>query len=194
MDRTTAELVARCLEYPEPDTARAARDAAERVASLHPALASALWSLATALETEPPSRAEEQYTQLFDMTPVCPLHAGYHVFGDTYLRGALLSNLGVELRENGLETGGEIPDYLPLLLRLLPRLSDGDGGDLLEVLVLPALARMATALGDNRSPWAEIVRALPELLTWERPELLSPAEDRAGGFLPVDGEGVQAHA
>ncbi|HQW51672.1 MAG TPA: hypothetical protein PL082_06410, partial [Tepidiformaceae bacterium] len=73
MDRETLDLVAQSLEYPTAHTAQRARSAAERSAGDHTALARALWELAVWLETAPIGQAEERYTALFDLNPVCTL-------------------------------------------------------------------------------------------------------------------------
>ncbi len=86
LDLETQDLVAACLEYPRANTARDARRAAERAAGDHAALARALWELAVWLETAPAGEAEERYTTLFDLSPVCTLHVGYQVLSFFGLR------------------------------------------------------------------------------------------------------------
>jgi nitrate reductase delta subunit len=89
---------------------------------------------------------------------------GYQVFGDTYPRGAFLARLAGELRSAGVPRGEDLPDFLPTVLRLLGRVGAADAAPLLEVVVLPALARMNQALDDSRSPWSDVIRALPAVL------------------------------
>ena len=164
MDRETLDLVAQSLEYPTAHTAQRARSAAERSAGDHTALARALWELAVWLETAPIGQAEERYTALFDLNPVCTLHVGYQVFGDTYQRGAFIANLAGELRKAGVEKGDDLPDFLPVVLRLLGAIDPTEAEPLLSIVVGPALAKMTQALGGSRSPWSDVIRALPELL------------------------------
>ena len=38
-------------------------------------------------------RLRELYTVTFDLNPVCTLDVGYHVFGESYKRGAFLAGL-----------------------------------------------------------------------------------------------------
>lgn len=164
VDRETLDLVAGSLEYPRPSTATCARRAAERAAGDHPALAHALWDLAGFLEGAEPGEPEERYTALFDLNPVCTLHVGYHLFGENYPRGALLAGLRAEMRRVGLDAAGDLPDFLPTILRLLARLEDEDRSLLLEHALLPGLARMGHELASSRTPWADVVRALPGVL------------------------------
>lgn len=168
LDRSTLDLLADCLEYPGPDTAARARQAAAGVASFHPGLASPLWGLAVFLERAPLGEPEERYTALFDMNPVCTLHVGYHLFGDTYPRGEFLAGLGAELRRAGVSTNGDLPDFLPTVLRLLDRLHDAeDRRALQEAALLPALDRMRAALAESKDSWSHVLRALPEALAEE---------------------------
>jgi nitrate reductase molybdenum cofactor assembly chaperone NarJ/NarW len=186
-DSETLDLLAACLEYPGAETAARARSAAERVAGDHADLARALWGLAVWLENSPLAEAEERYTALFDLNPVCTLHVGYQIFGDTYPRGALLAGLAGEMRQAGLSGTGDLPDFLPTVLRLLGRLPDPDSRKtLVEVVLVPALAKMAGALGESRCPWTESLRALPGLLTAIASEV---AEETA-----TQGREVSAHA
>src|SRR3990172_8616815 len=163
-ERETLELVAACLEYPCAETPVLARRAAERTAGDHIALARALWDLAVWLERAPLGEAEERYTALFDLDPVCTLHVGYQVFGDTYPRGAFIANLARELRQAGVHRGDDLPDFLPVVLRLLGAVSPDEAAPLLSVVVRPALAKMKQALDGSRSPWSDVIRALPALL------------------------------
>jgi nitrate reductase delta subunit len=181
LDRETLDLLARCLEYPASDTPALARCAAERAASDHIALARALWDLAVWLETTPAGEAEERYTALFDLTPVCSLHVGYQVFGDTYPRGAFIAGLSGELRRSGLTASG-LPDELPTVLRLLGRLPDPeDAATLLQLAVLPALKKMSEALAESSNPWGGVISALPELLSeaGPLPELAASSSETA---------------
>lgn len=163
-DARTLDALASCLEYPGPAAASLAREAAADLASSEPRLAAALWSLAVFLERGPAGEAEERYTTLFDVNPVCTLHVGYHVFGDTYPRGELLAGLAAELRRAEVPTNGDLPDFLPTLLRLLARLGPEDARLLREAVLLPGLRKMSAALTASRDPWSRVVSALGEAL------------------------------
>lgn len=175
--------VAASLEYPGPETAKRARSTADRAATLHAELARALWHLAVYLETAPVGEAEERYTRLFDMSPVCTLHVGYHLFGDTYQRGAFLSGMGAELRRAGLgeDARSDLPDFLPTLLRLVERVAEPESRRLLvEAALAPALERMGAALRDAEAPWREVLAALPPVL-----------EESVGRCAPAVTQGVE---
>jgi nitrate reductase assembly molybdenum cofactor insertion protein NarJ len=70
-----------------------------------------------------------------------------------------------EMEQAGVRLDGELPDFLPVLLRLLARLPDEEDATLLVVyLIAPGLAKMVAAVEGASDPWSAIVRALDELL------------------------------
>ena len=158
------DTIAFVLEYPgvafesKLESARLEAGGTERMDQ-------AFRNLAHYLESEGKDKSEERYTQLFDLSPVCTLHVGYHLFGDAYGRGELLAGLVGELRNAKVALGDEIPDFLPTLLRLVARIEDDESRQVfLEQVLLPGLEKMRESLGESKDPWAEIIRALPELL------------------------------
>lgn len=169
IDRQLLEDVATCLEYPgigfedKSHVARRHLGVDETPARLH--MGQALSRLALYLTEHGRAASEEQYTRLFDLSPVCTPHLGYHLYGDAYERGALLAALMPEVERASVRLDGELPDFLPVLLRLLARLPDEEDAELLVVhLMAPGLAKMVTAVENATDPWSAVVRALDELL------------------------------
>lgn len=161
MSADLLETVAASLEHPGPGKAETPGTAPGCVP---PALASALRELGAYLSAAPPGEAQERYAALFDLNPVCTLHAGYHLFGEDYKRGELLSGLAAELRRAEIPNGTELPDFFPTLLRLAARSDVEARSTLVDYLLLPALVKMTAALAESKSPWAAVVRALPSAL------------------------------
>lgn len=195
IDRESLVLLSSVLEYPGPETQAVARQAADRLAGDHIALARALWDLAVWLETAARGEAEERYTGLFDLNPVCTLHVGYQLFGETYQRGEFLAHLSRELRESGVSAGQELPDHLPTVLRLLATVDEQAAELLLEDALLPALQKMGQALADSQDCWSAIVKALPGCLSAAVGDaaVAQPAGQSALHALAAD-KGVSAHA
>ncbi|MBK9215992.1 MAG: hypothetical protein IPM59_10405 [Chloracidobacterium sp.] len=103
---------------------------------------------------------QELYAQSFDLNPNCALEIGYHLFGEDYKRGAFLANL--REAESAFELGQErqLPDYLPVLLRLLVYLEDDElRGSLAGYCLIPGLRKVAAALKEH-NPFAQLVSAL----------------------------------
>jgi nitrate reductase molybdenum cofactor assembly chaperone len=141
-------------------------------------LGAAAAALAEDLDMRGAEWAAERYTVLFDMSPVCTLAVGYHVFGETYARGELLAGLTGELREHGVSCGDELPDHLPVLLQLLGSMPHAeDRRLLLSVVLLPGLEKMLQELESASDPWSGVVRMLPDLLRELFPDEVSLPAD-----------------
>ena len=181
------ETLAGALEYPGrsyPDLIASLRDLIDRtLPGDHPDLQGIQQGL-RALEAKAPDREDRAglqmaYTDTFDLQPVCTLGCGYHVFGESYKRGRLLAGLQETADRYGIEASPRrLPDELPVLLRLLPRLLEGDeeereeAFDLLSVCLLPALEKMEKAFGEDGHPFAVLITAAGALLRHHHPDAL----------------------
>lgn len=118
-------------------------DAAERAAMIAtldcPDHAPGLIAFAEAIGSMTPAQREELYATTFDFDPKVSLELGWHLFGESFKRGAFLVRMRAALREHKLDEGRHLPDYLPTLLRLLDRLDQADGEALILEVILPAL-------------------------------------------------------
>lgn len=162
-DRNTFDRLAVCLEYPCEETASAASQAANEP-GISGGLRDTLARLADWVVRDL-NEAEEFYTRMFDMSPVCTLHAGYHLFGEDYQRGALLAMLRGELRAAHIDEKNDLPDFLPTLLRLLRHLEDPEDRSLLvSSLLLPALEKMTHAVERGTDPFSSLLKELPGIL------------------------------
>lgn len=159
------DAIARALEYPRAETSSLCVAGASLVPGDHGAMTQALEKLAGWLNVTPRGKAEEWYSQIFDLSPVCTLNIGYHLFGEQYERGAFLAGLVAEHRDAGLELPADLPDFLPTVLRLVGRVqSEADAQVLCSHALLPALDRMGDALTESDAPWAAVLAALPALI------------------------------
>lgn len=111
---------------------------------------------------------QELYTQTFDLNPVCALEVGHHLFGEDYRRGFFLAHLRETESPFALGQAQQLPDYLPVLLRLLPRLSDEElRHDLMGVCLLPALGKMCAALQESDNPYSPLIRLVSDAVKAE---------------------------
>jgi len=86
---------------------------------------------------------QELYTRSFDVQAITTLDVGYVLFGEDYKRGELLANLMREHRLADNECGTELGDFLPNLLRLLPKMEDRAlAEELVQEIIVPALRKM----------------------------------------------------
>ena len=134
--------VAEMFDYPGPQFAGRGRALAGFLRESYP---EAALDLEHFLDAIPASTLDlqELHTRTFEVQSLTTLDVGYVLFGDDYKRGALLSHLNQEHSRAQNDCRGELADYLPNLLRLIPKLEDGELlGELVEQILVPALMLM----------------------------------------------------
>jgi nitrate reductase delta subunit len=175
------DLLAELLEYPGPDVFARAVSARAALAARSPEAAAAIEAFASDIAPLDPAEVEELFTRTFDILAPCCLDVGYQLFGETYKRGLFLVKLRQETRSHGIETGPELPDHLPVVLRLLARLEPTDDPRGLAVeAILPALGKMRATFGDGTNPYAALLAAVDAVLRAdfsiaEEPRVRSPS-------------------
>ncbi len=182
-----SELLARLadvLEYPVGDLGEQCTTLSRLLEEDRPGAAHAIEDFGKAIEGLSLSRLEEIYAATFDVNPVCCLYVGYHLFGESYKRGAFMARLNADYRQRGFEPGNELPDHLPVLLRYLATLDDTElRSSLLEDALLPALAIIAKGFDGTGNVYAALVQLV--LLALEPPGFVPPKDDSRA--LPVLG-------
>ncbi len=156
------QLFADLLDYPTPDLARQAGVCAGATAAVAPQAAALLGRFGAHVGAASPAHLEELYTATFDLKPACSPYVGYHLFGESYKRGAFLARLNAEYQARSFAPGNELPDHVAVALRFLA--TDGDtefSRVLLREGLRPALEKMAGSLGDEgANPYGHVLRAL----------------------------------
>ena len=123
------------------------------------------------LASEPLLGLQAAYVATFDLQRRCCLYLSYCLNGDTRRRGGALWRFRDAYRQAGFRlVGGELPDYLPMLLELAA--SDGGGGGADGENAAVELIRehregilvLRSALDARGSPYADAVRALEAVL------------------------------
>ena len=71
---------------------------------------------------------QEYYISTFDVQAICFLDIGYVLFGEDYKRGIFLVNIKKEQIKAGNDCGSELPDHLPNILTLLPKMQGRGSG------------------------------------------------------------------
>ncbi|HZT53777.1 MAG TPA: nitrate reductase molybdenum cofactor assembly chaperone [Gaiellaceae bacterium] len=121
-----------------------------------------------------PGELERRYVETFDLRRRTSLYLTYYVHGDTRKRGLALLRLKRRYAAAGLElTGGELPDYLPLVLEFCALAPQAGLTVLREHR--PALELLRSGLHEAASPYADVLDALcaglPRLTPLERAQL-----------------------
>lgn len=108
---------------------------------------------------------QELYTVTFDMQPLCYPYVGYHLFGESYKRGAFMAQLNETYHAHDFCPQQELPDHLPVALRYLgleaARREEDFGSALIVEVILPALTKMCQAFNQQtENPYASLLSAL----------------------------------
>lgn len=186
-DATGRELfdsLAALLEYPEHDWVDRL-DACERTtARAGDAVAGPFLAFRDALAL-PLDQVQEGYVRTFEMAPDHTLEVGFHLFGESYKRGEFLANLREEEARFDIGQEKQLPDYLPVLLRLIVRLDDDElRRDLLGACVLPAVEKLLATLATKQGPYGALMTCVagalerrlrleleldPDAIAWSEP-------------------------
>jgi len=156
-------LFADILEYPgHTDLAGQAKACADLTLAVSPEAATLLDEFRAFVEQTSPARLDELYTLTFDLQLVCYPYVGYHLFGESYKRGAFLARLNEGYRAHGFSAGNELPDHLGMILRFLSMNGEGDFSQtLVNEGVNPAVNKMAQSFGENGdNPYSGVIQAL----------------------------------
>jgi nitrate reductase molybdenum cofactor assembly chaperone NarJ/NarW len=162
---THMRLMSRLLDYPDDDLPEFLREARTvwKGAAEAPG-GQALLAFVAYLAGQPPLRLQEHYTQTFDLAPSRSLDLTYHRYADSEARAHALQGLQEIYRRAGFErTGGELPDYLPLILEFLSVAPEQSKREVLGVIG-DSLAALAGRLRRDQNPYADGMDHLIEVL------------------------------
>ena len=134
--------IAALVDFPRPGLAARGSSLLELLSGSYPEAAREVKQFLDAIPSGTLDQ-QELHTRTFDVQSLTTLDVGYVLFGDDYKRGALLSSLNQEHQRASNDCGGELADYLPNLLRLIPKLEDREVRDeLVEQILVPAVMLM----------------------------------------------------
>jgi nitrate reductase delta subunit len=129
------------------------------------------------LDATPLERLQNDYVEVFDLARTQTLYLSYWTDGDTRRRGDTLARFKRHYRDSGflVDTHGELPDHLPLVLEYAA-VADADGGTALLQEFRASLELIRLSLADRRSPYAALLEAVCSTLPGASPS------DRAGAM------------
>lgn len=155
------ENLADLLDYPVADWQSRCDECKELLTAESGSFVSQFSLFASETERLSLNELQELYTRTFDLSPVCALDIGYHLFGENYKRGVFLANLRETEAPFDLGQEHQLPDYLPVLLRLLTKLDDEDLRSALIVdCMIPALEKMLKTLSEGENPYRHLIAAV----------------------------------
>jgi len=164
------QILAGALEYPGPDF-YTRLDRFTQVLTIQTSEGGAQFiGFRRKVERLSVEKMQELYTQTFDLNPVCTLDVGYHLFGENYKRGELLAKLRETEEPYEIGQANQLPDHLPVLLRLIEKLEDEElRMALIAEVLIPALGKMVEALGQTDNPYLQLIEAIGNALNDEVP-------------------------
>ena len=149
--RIQYQLLAPLFEYPRAGYPDRVRDIRDFLSERYTDASAELDRFIDLLPTENLQTMQELFTRSFDVQAVTTLDVGYVLFGDDYKRGVLLANLNREHRNAGVDTGTELADHIPNLLRLMAVIEDEEVlQDLAYAILGPALLEMIGEFSTER--------------------------------------------
>ncbi len=189
----TYKLLAELLEYPTVRVAATARLCAVFLESRSPEAAAAIRTFSTIVGNADVRDLEERYAAVFDFNPARTLDLGYQLFGETYKRGVFLVMMKESVLAHEIDTGSELPDHLPSVLRLLADLApEEEPRELAEEVILPAVEKILRSFEDDAGGYRSALFAVKALLMAdfgvthvEPPRTLDEPASTTGFKLPI---------
>lgn len=183
----TLALLGRLLCYPGADFDEVLAEALAGVESL------ALVAFRGAICALSQDEREELYTATFDVTPRCVPYVSIHLFGEeNFKRGEFMAALHSQYALQGLDTGGELPDHLAVLLGYAATLGEPARRELVEFCLLGPLGKIIGSVPDEH-PYRFVLTAVDATLRAHYPGIkapLSPLEQmRQHGLCPTVADG-----
>ena len=149
--RIQYKLLAPLFEYPQAGFPESVREIKEYLDGRYADAATELGRFSDLLPVADLEAMQELFTRSFDVQAATTLDVGYVLFGDDYKRGILLANLNREHRTANIDTGTELGDYIPNLLRLMAAIEDEEVlHDLAYAILGPALLEMIGEFSTER--------------------------------------------
>ncbi len=140
MEHYTA--ISKLFDYPDDSYLNNIDRASEALLPNYPSASIELEEFKKRLPAET-YQLQELYTKSFEVQAITSLEVGYVLYGDDYTRGKILANLSGEHKAVGNDCGGELPDHLANILRLLPKIEDRELlDDLVKLMIAPAVENM----------------------------------------------------
>ncbi|MCC7119071.1 MAG: nitrate reductase molybdenum cofactor assembly chaperone [Anaerolineales bacterium] len=168
MSASTALLFdafATLMEYPPSVSAEQTQKCLEALQPIPAEAASQLAKFANFYRQAAPQKMQEVYTTTFDMQPVCYPYVGFHLYGESYKRGAFMAQLNEAYRAGNYSAEQELPDHLSVILHFLGKNEENHQSEFGQALIssgaIPALEKMLATFGPNsENPYFGLLSAL----------------------------------
>lgn len=171
VDHRVVHLVAgRVLEYPEPELISSVPDLRAALAERPTPGSTQLTAVLEYLQRHSLAELRQTYVDTFDLSRRHALYLSYWTDGDTRRRGEVLGRFKAVYRRSGflVDTHGELPDYLPMVLEFAAVADPQEGTALLQSY-RASLELLRIALVEHHSPYVDALAAVCATLPGESP-------------------------
>ena len=130
-----------------------------------PGAGDAVEAFAARVSELPLPALQEEYTRSFDLAPLTIPYVTVHMYGEeSYKRGRTMAWLKDQLQEAGIETSGELPDHLRLVLTYAAGLEADEREALLTFCVKRPARQMLEQLSKGQSAYAHLLAAISSVV------------------------------
>jgi len=137
---------------------------------------------------------QRSYVTVFDLSRKHALYLSYWTDGDTRRRGEVLTTIKQRYRASGflVDTHGELPDFLPLVLEYAA-IADPDDGRALLSEYRPSIELLRFALIESAPIYAGVVAAVCETLPGASPADAAAVHRMAAAGPPRETVGLEPY-
>jgi nitrate reductase assembly molybdenum cofactor insertion protein NarJ len=165
------KLLAEMFRYPSDVLKTYSAQWRDIIAGYDPGLILKFEPFSVYINEEPLPIQQEYYISTFDVQALCFLDIGYVLFGEDYKRGVFLVNLKKEQIKAGNDCGRELPDHLPNVLSLLPKMMDTDlAEELIYSLLIPVVHEMINRFGNTDNLYKGLLEILVTIMETDYPD------------------------
>jgi nitrate reductase delta subunit len=159
--RVIRQAAAVCLGYPEQDVIATSGLLRAALAESAPREAENFAPLLAFWESSDPSTIQTHYVDVFDLSRKHSLYLSSWTDGDTRRRGEVLAAFKQRYRRSGflVNTRGELPDYLPMVLEYAAIVDPVDGTALLQQY-RSSVELLRLALAERGTRYAGVLTAV----------------------------------
>lgn len=190
--RVVRQVASWCLEYPTESLLERSELLRRALAEQRPSTpVRQLTDFLDHLDSRPLAELINDYVDLFDLSRRYTLYLSYWTDGDTRRRGETLAAFKQRYRDSGflVDTGGELPDHLPLVLEYAA-IADPTGGTELLQQYRASLELIRLALTERGTPYALVMEAVCGTLPGVSPQDRAAAMALAGTGPPTESVGI----
>lgn len=168
--RVVHQAAAVCLGYPSRDVITSSDVIRAALAEQAPHQISAFEPLLAYWQSCDLATIQTHYVDVFDLSRKHSLYLSYWTDGDTRRRGEVLATFKQRYRRSGflVDTGGELPDYLPMVLEYAAVVDPVDGTALLQEY-RSSVELLRLALAESGTPYAGVMTAVCSTLPGPSP-------------------------